>query len=281
MNAHPIWLVTNPASGSNTPEAVEALSSTLAPVRTFCFPDEPLPTRAELEAAGVATLAIFTGDGTINSAACLLEGWGGALLVLPGGTQNLLSKRLHGDRPAEAIVADAIMTEGGSATCVRRRGIRTSQGMSLIEVLAGPGALWADVRESVRDLDLGGLAETLSTALHETRQGPAVHLADPPQGKAEGYRAILIAPEGPDVLVEGYDFADFGELAAQGFAMLVKRNFREGPHEDIGVFARVTVTSDAPIPLMIDGELRQGTRRETFACEELALDFLSTRPARD
>ncbi|NLR69526.1 diacylglycerol kinase [Novosphingobium sp. ERN07] len=270
----PVWLVTNPASGSNSPAAVEALTAALAPARTLAFPNDLLPTRADLEEAGVGTLAVFTGDGTINSAAAALEGWGGALLVLPGGTQNLLSKSLHGDRPLDAILADL-----PRANRTRRRGIRTSQGMSLIEVLAGPGAMWADVRESVRDLDLGAMAETFSNALRETREGPAVHLSDPAEGKPEGYRAILLAPERDCVLVEGYDFADIGEFAAQGFAMLVKRNFREGPHDDIGIFPTVTVASDAPIALMIDGERRQGESRESFTCEEFALDFLATAKA--
>lgn len=271
MTTSPLWLVTNPASGSNTPDAVDALCATLSPARTIAFPAEPLPTRADLEGADVRTLAVFTGDGTINSAAAALEGWSGALLVLPGGTQNLLSKALHGDRSLDAILADL-----PHARRTRRRGIRTSQGMSLIEVLAGPGAMWADVRESVRDLDLGAMAETFGNALRETREGPAVHIADPAKGKAEGYRAVLLAPEENKVLVEGYDFADLGEFAAQGFAMLVKRNFREGPHDDIGVFPTVTVRSDAAIALMIDGERRDGSTQETFTCEEMALDFLST-----
>jgi Diacylglycerol kinase catalytic domain len=273
MSTSPIWLVTNPASGSNTPEAVEAIGAALCPARTIAFPNDPLPTRADLESAGVGTLAVFTGDGTINSAAAALEGWGGALLVLPGGTQNLLSKALHGDRSLDAILADL-----PNARRTRRRGIRTSQGMSLIEVLTGPGAMWADVRESVRDLDLGAMAETFGNALRQTREGPAVHLVDPAKGKSEGYRAILLAPEGESVLVEGYDFADIGEFAAQGFAMLVKRNFREGPHDDIGAFSAVTVRSDAAIALMIDGERRNGSTQETFTCEEMALDFLCTLP---
>jgi len=273
MSTSPIWLVTNPASGSNTPEAVEAIGAALCPVRTIAFPNDQLPTRADLESAGVGTLAVFTGDGTINSAAAALEGWGGALLVLPGGTQNLLSKALHGDRSLDAILADL-----PRARRTRRRGIRTSQGMSLIEVLTGPGAMWADVRESVRDLDLGAMAETFGNALRQTREGSAVHLVDPAKGKSEGYRAILLAPEAERVLVEGYDFADIGEFAAQGFAMLVKRNFREGPHDDIGAFSAVTVRSDAAIALMIDGERRNGSTQETFTCEEMALDFLCTLP---
>ncbi|WP_298286686.1 diacylglycerol kinase family protein [Novosphingobium sp.] len=269
--SQPIWLVTNPASGSNSPASVAAICAALRPMRTLEFPNQPLPTRAELEAAEVATLAVFTGDGTINAAAAALEGWGGALLALPGGTQNLLSKALHGDRTLDAILAD--VSQGRR---VRRRGIRTSQGLSLVEVLVGPGAMWADVRESLRALDFAAMAETFASALRETREGPAVRLVDPPEGQPEGYRALLLAPEGDGVLVEGYDFADIGEFAAQGFAMLIKRNFREGPHDDIGVFPAVTISSAADLALMIDGERRQGGGKERFTCEEIALDFLAT-----
>lgn len=277
MTLNPLWLLTNSASGSNSDAAIDDLAASLAATgcevaRIIRFPDEDLPTRESLEAAGVATLAVFTGDGTINAAATALEGWGGALLVLPGGTQNLLSKALHGDVPAEAITGAL-----AKAQRIRRHVVRSDHGVALIELLAGPGAMWADVRESVRDLDLAAVAETFGQALRETREGPPIRLAEPTAGKPEGYRAVLVAGGERELTVEGYDFADFGEFAAQGFAMLVKRNFREGPHDDIGRYPRVTVESDAPIALMIDGERREGTVRETFTSEEFALDFLSTR----
>lgn len=277
MTITPLWLLTNSASGSNTDAAVDDLVASLRAAgnevaRVIRFPDEDLPTRADLEQAGVATLAVFTGDGTINAAATALEGWGGALLVLPGGTQNLLSKALHGDVPAETITGAL-----ASAQRVRRHVVRSDHGVALIELLAGPGAMWADVRESVRDLDLSAVAETFSLALRETREGPPIRLVEPDAGKPEGYRAVLVAGGQRELEVEGYDFADLGEFAAQGFAMLVKRNFREGPHDDIGCYDKVTVESEAPIALMIDGERREGTQRETFSSEEFALDFLSTR----
>jgi hypothetical protein len=226
----------------------------------------------------VATLAVFTGDGTINTASTGIEGWGGTVLVLPGGTQNLLSKTLHGDVPPTDVIA---AVAAGHAQKQRLRVIRTSQGTSLVEVLAGPGAMWADVREGVRDLDLGAIAETFATAWRETTDGPGVRLADPAVGKDEGYRAVRIAPSGAQVLAEGYDFEDLGQFAAQGFAMLVKRDFRQGPHDDLGHFDRVTCHSDSPIALMIDGERRHGGTREDFVCEEFDLDFLTTKAGGD
>ncbi|MES2301964.1 MAG: diacylglycerol kinase family protein [Pseudomonadota bacterium] len=283
MNISPLWLVTNAASGSNSDAAVDDLAASLttagyAPARIIRFPDEELPERAELDAAGVATLAIFTGDGTANSAASRLEGWDGAILIFPGGTQNLLSKALHGDVTADAITA-ALAT--GATRRVRRRVVRTSQGPALVEVLVGPGALWADVREGLRDLDIGTIADSFGTAMRETREGPGVVLAQPAAGKADGYRAIRFVPGAGPMEADGYDFTDLADLAAQGFAMLVKRDFRQGPHDHLGSFDKATCRSEAPIALMIDGERSEGGTEEHFACEEFAVDFIATLPAGD
>jgi hypothetical protein len=58
--------------------------------------------------------------------------------------------------------------------------------------------------------------------------------------------------------------------------MLVKRDFRQGPHDELGQCPSATLESDGPIAMMIDGERREGSTREEVACEEFALDFLST-----
>ncbi|MBA4353233.1 MAG: diacylglycerol kinase [Novosphingobium sp.] len=278
MDLTPLWLVTNAASGSNSDAAVDELAASLgasgcAPDHVIRFPDEDLPTGAALRAAGVRTLAVFTGDGTINSAATAAEGWDGAILVLPGGTMNLLSKTLHGDVPAAAVVDRLV---AGTFRRISRPAVRTSQGTALVEVLAGPGAMWADVREGVRDFDLGAIAETFSNALRETREGSGVVLANPPAGKPDGYRALRVAPEDSGLLVEGYDFADLADFAAQGFAMLVKRDFRQGPHDELGHFATIDCRSDSPIALMIDGERRQGKTGERLERIEFPVDFIAT-----
>jgi hypothetical protein len=283
MELSPLWLVTNAASGSNNNAAVESLSTSLGalgctPDRIVHFPDDDLPTGTALAAAGVKTLAIFTGDGTINSAAIAATGWDGAILVLPGGTMNLLSKAIHGDVPVQAIV-DRLST--GTYSRVRRPSVCTSKGTALIEMLAGPGATWADVREGVRDLDLAAIAETLSTALRETREGPGITIVDCSAAKSDGYRAIRIVPEDAGLLIEGYDFTDLADFAAQGFAMLVKRDFRQGPHDVLGHFHRVVCRSEGPIPLMIDGERRQGGSSETFERIIFPIDFITTKTTGD
>ena len=111
MNDHRItWLVVNPASGSNDEAAVAAVQQALievrrGPQRIVRVPDEPAPGKDELEQGGVELLVLFTGDGTANRAVTGLYGWSGDVLVLPGGTQNLLAGSLHGEDQAPEIVA--------------------------------------------------------------------------------------------------------------------------------------------------------------------------------
>src|SRR3546814_18204620 len=79
---------------------------------TFALLDDDIPGAAELERRGIDLLLVWTGDGTINAAATKAAGWDGAVLPLPGGTLNLLSKQLHGDRPAPEILSDALQGRG-------------------------------------------------------------------------------------------------------------------------------------------------------------------------
>jgi|KBSSwiStaDraftv2_1062776.scaffolds.fasta_scaffold95352_4 diacylglycerol kinase family enzyme len=281
MSTIPLWLVVNPASGSNSEAAIAALTASLAqarnaPARVLRLPDDALPSRAMLEAANVATLAIFTGDGTINAQVAQLHGWSGTVLVLPGGTQNLLAKALHGDVDAPTIAA---RLGRGELQRTQRQAVRTSAGDALIEVLAGPGATWADVREGVRDMDISAIATALTEAVRSTADGAAVRVSSPPMGKSEGYRAVRIDADAGTLTLDGYDAQDLGDLAAHGVSMLVKRDFRQGPHEELGQTETVTCTSDDPIALMIDGERRDGTREEEFRCVTLPVNFLASSAA--
>ncbi|MCW1383327.1 diacylglycerol kinase family protein [Novosphingobium sp. KCTC 2891] len=274
-----LWLVVNAASGSNDDASVAQLIDAFAAAgrpaeRTIRFPEDDLPTRAALDEAGVGTLAVFTGDGTANSQVRHLIGWDGEVLVLPGGTQNLLAKALHGeDCTADAVVA---AFAEGRLTRQQRPAVETSQGPALVEVLAGPGATWADVREGVRDLDIGTIASALGEAVRTTASGPTVRVIDPALGKPEGYRALRIDAGTGTLTLDGYDAQGIGDVAAQGVAMLVKRDFRAGPHDKLGTCDRLTCASDAPIALMIDGERHDGDLRETFACITLPVHFLAS-----
>ena len=153
------WLVLNDASGSDGEARRQAVLDGLAaaghaPARIIdCAQDSP-PAAAQLDAAGVGLLAVHGGDGTLNAVVGALDGWGGTVLPLPGGTANLLCKALHGEAEVEAILG--ALADGQLAT-TRRQCVRGDDWLALAEVLAGPGANWADVREDMRDRNIVGV----------------------------------------------------------------------------------------------------------------------------
>ena len=275
------WLVVNTASGSNNAETVEQVVSGLgqsghAPQRIIRLPDENLPDRRQLDDAGVTLLVTFTGDGTANAQIARLHDWPGQVLVLPGGTQNLLAKRLHG-----AASFDQILTALGEGRLTLRplSMIRTSHGDALCEIVAGPGATWSDVREMMRERDVAALATTLAEAIRQSAGGPAVNVAHPSLdrsylGRAEGYPAIRLSPREAQMAVDGYCAEGFADYARQSMAIL-RRNFRQGPHDELGSYAEVLCRSHQPIELMIDGERVTGSAEERFIIAPCPVKFLA------
>jgi hypothetical protein len=274
-----IWLVCNAGSGSNDPGAVEALHSCCGEhgfevARRIGFPDEPLPTAAQLDAAGIDCLAVYAGDGTVNSCVTGLYGWDGSVLVLPGGTMNLLARRLHGDASVEQIVAAAA---SGGARLVRPLVARTRQGDALAGLLAGPGTAWYAVREAMREADVAGIVAGASEALAETTGGPMLHCREPALGRAAGYPLIEITPGEWGLQLDGYYAQSAGDFFAQGWALL-RRRFREGPHDRLGLAGPVILAGEdgGSIGLLIDGEPADGGAREEIAVARCEVDLIAT-----
>lgn len=271
------WLIVNAASGSNSEESCATVRADLGAhgvtiARVLAVPDDPLPTPAELDREGIQLVAIYTGDGTLRSALTRLQGWNGAVLVLPGGTTNLLSKALHGDRPVEDILADL-----PRMARIRRHGIQSAAGLAVIEVVAGPGAKWSDVREGLRAGDVGAVAATAVEAAQASAGGVTVRLADPDIGRSDGYPGIRLSPEADGIDVEGYGAETIAEYLAQGIALL-RRDFRTGPHDELGRHAAVhCLSSDGePIELMLDGERACGPAAMQFSLAEIGVDLLTS-----
>lgn len=273
------WLIVNPASGSNDDEAFEAVCACcrdngIEIDRVIRFPDDDLPTAAQLDAAGIEMVTIFTGDGTINAAVTGLYGWSGTILTLPGGTMNLLSIRLHGDVPRDEIVARVARGEGWRT---RPAVARCSAGDALAGLMVGPGTAWFDVREAMRDGDVLALASGLVEAIGESTAGTPVRFAEPRIGKDEGYPLVVMTPESGKISVAAYHSETVGDYAQQGVALL-KRDFRQGPHDDLGALSDMVLESagEEPLDVLIDGEPATLARRENFTVAECGVDLVMT-----
>ena len=275
-----IWLVTNSASGSNDQAAWDELEhhcegAGLCIGRNIRFPVEPLPRAAELREHEVELVAVFAGDGTTSALVTSLYGWEGAILVLPGGTMNLLYQRLHGGRTMQQAIA---AMAAGDVRRHRPGIIRSSRGDALSGLLAGPGTEWNEVREAIRDVDPVGMAKGAAQAIDRSVAGPTIACTNPALGRVEGYSLIMITPEDEGMALRGYHSETIEDYFAQGLALL-KRDFRDGPHDKLGEVITVEIESAAgePIGLLVDGEPAEGSRRERFELARCEVDLLATR----
>lgn len=277
--ARPIWLVTNAASGSNAEEALQALerccgANGFSIARRSTFPEDDLPSPGALDRAGIDRVVVFTGDGTINALISGLAGWSGAVVVLPGGTMNLLYHRLHGERAMEETLAAVAR---GAATACRPAVIRSRSGEAYAGVLAGPGTSWGRVREAMREYAVIELAASAVTAIEETLNGEMIACAEPPLGRPEGYPLINLSPAAEGIEVTAYHAENAAQYLEQAWALL-KRNFREGPHEVLGLAKRLRLksTEGQPFGLLIDGEPADAGSDEEFWLATCEVDLVAT-----
>lgn len=276
------WLIYNGASGSHDDGVLRGLLGALAasghePTRVIDCMDGT-PDAAEANAAGIGLIAIYGGDGTMSRTLRDLEGFSGQALTLPGGTFNLLARDLFGERDPLAIV-EALAA--GQLWRVRRNCIRGSGVLALAELLAGPGAKWADVREGLRDSNIGEVIAKGWDAAADSAVGPMVAVTHPARGRDDGYAGLRLCPRPDGIAIDGYAAEGLGDYLQQGIAIL-KRDFRDGPHDQLGTAREVTCRSVAgqPIALMVDGERSEGARELAFSLDTFDCDLLGIADGR-
>ena len=280
ISGRKIWLVANEASGSNDEAAFDAVVNSchangLAIAKRSTFPADPLPTRAMLADAGIETLAVFAGDGTVNAVLGALEGWDGEILVLPGGTMNLLFHRLFGELSLEEVL-DAV---GRNHTHRLRLGIISSPlGLAFAEAMAGPGTAWSNVREAMRGGNLLEMATEARSAIAETVAGDMVACIAPSAGRPEGYPLLMVAAQNNELRLIAYHAQTAGEVIEQAAAMAA-RDFRSGPHEVLAHGEEFTLVAPegGEYGVLLDGEQSQASGPVRFSLTRCEVDLLATR----
>jgi len=210
-----LWFITNPNSGSTSQEKCDAIEAGFAAQglklmgRTL-FPDDVLPEAAALDAAGVDTVVLFAGDGTINATLSKLANWRGDFLVLPGGTMNLLAKALHTELDPVTIVRVAQT----SSHRVALPYVEAGRNRAYVGLILGPVGHWVTAREAVRKGRLGRILPAIRIAWRKTF-GRGIRIGGA-KGLRERYQAVLISPaadKGLDVAaIEARDWTSIAEL---------------------------------------------------------------------
>lgn len=256
-----LWFISNIRSGSATQagcEAIEAVCAEkgLALAGRTRFPDDPLPDPAELAAARVDTLMLFAGDGTINAALCHYADWDGAILVLPGGTMNLLAKTLHGDSAPADIVHTAHLRQHRVALPFAEAG----RLRAFVGLIVGPAAHWVRAREAARE---GRFARLLRAAMQAWRRtfGDHVRITGVP-GLGRRYQAILATPGADGLAVAGIDARDWRAIVELGWDWL-KGDWMAARAVTATRAKGFTLAGRKPVLALFDGEperLPPGTR---------------------
>lgn len=264
-SARRVIFIVNPASGSVPEDAAETLSAAwqeleLSPaleVRDIAGGDVAEEIRAAVE-AGPDMLGVWGGDGTMACALTQAADAGQPVLVLPGGTMNLLPRRLFDD-------------DTNWRTCLER----LSQGARLHTLPAGQvdgqrffvAAMFGDLaglseaREALRNGELGKAAENLLSgdafSLSPKLQLDIAPLAGPSSQREATAASVVVGAEGGSSLLELalLEAGNILELGAVGLETLL-RGWRDADSLEIVKAGSVAVTygGDGPLPCTLDGE---------------------------
>lgn len=215
-----LWFITNPGSGSTTKAKCEALEAIfkergLALAGRTEFPEQKLPTGAQLTRRKVDTVVLFAGDGTINAALCSLAKWKGAFLILPGGTMNLLAKGLHDSLDPATIIHAAHETDRRVALPF----VEVGKHRAYVGLILGPATAWVRAREAARHGKLNRLMQAVRVAWSKTFGGSGVRVEGAP-GLTDRYQAVFVQPDPKGLDVIAIDAPDWGSIVQLGWEWL-------------------------------------------------------------
>jgi len=268
-----LWLITNPHSGSAAPEkcaAIEAVCEErgLSWAGRTRFPDEPLPGPDMLNDAD--TVVLFAGDGTINAAVRQLEGWDGDVLILPGGTMNMLAKRLHASMDPHEIIHAAHQERGTT----RLPYVEAGEARAFVGMIAGPVTAWAEARETVREAHLGELPVKAAEAWTASWEGEVVlHDGKRLLGR---YRSVFAEPREGGLAVTGIAAERIADLARLGWAWATG-DWRQAGNVDETLTGAALLSSEGGVQALFDGEPVTLDSPATLRAGESQLSFLTAR----
>jgi diacylglycerol kinase family enzyme len=271
-----LWFITNPGSGSTTKAKCDALEAVfeergLVLVGRTEFPQGVIPSGEDLDGKQVDTVVLFAGDGTINAALSALQGWEGSFLILPGGTMNLLAKRLHAELDPHKIVHAAQDEE----TRIAMPYVKAAEHRAFVGLILGPAATWFRAREAARKGAVKRLFQAIGVAWNRTFSRAGVRITGVP-GLKDRYQAVFVQPDAGKLHVAAVDARDWGSIVQLGWEWLTG-DWVAARAVSESRTARLAPGGNKPVLALFDGEpvtLEPGTPIEADMSRKA---FIATR----
>lgn len=261
----------NPASGSVTADGGERLRVALeaAGVRGADLIEIDRSDGSKqlktLAASSPDLFVVWGGDGTLRSALHAAGHATSNLLLLPGGTMNLLTRAIHGDKTWDVVLKDVLASPKRTTLPAGK----VNHELFYCAMLAGAPARFAEAREALRRGELVKAAaearaalETLGT-LHldaHYRDGYSFEHGHLPLTSVIG---VLVGPLARESEME---IAALADPTAGGALNVVWSSFisdwRSAPGVTVVPARSLVIESgDGDIPIIVDGEAIEAGRR--------------------
>lgn len=277
----------NPSSGSVPPDGGEKLRVALenAGIRGADIiqtdPSDGLGQLKKLAAEEPDLFVVWGGDGTLKAALEIVGKSTPNLLLLPGGTMNLLPRAIHGEKTWEQVITDVMASP-------KRRMLpagKVNDELFFCAMLAGAPAKFAEARESLRRGELVKAAaearvaiDTLNTLHLDAKYGDGYDFAGGRLPKTSIIGAVVgsLTKEG-----KGMEVAALADPTAGGALNVVWTSFfsdwRSAPGVTVAPATSLEIGNDdgGEIPVIADGEHIETDNRVRVSFVEEAAQCLT------
>jgi diacylglycerol kinase family enzyme len=257
-----VGVIINTSSGSYDSESEQKMLSILTGAgvvepKVWCGEAKEME-RFFAEAAGqkLEVLIVLGGDGTIRTAAEACAEMGSCLILLPGGTMNMLPRALYGNVSWEAALRKTL---AAPSTKVLSGG-RVANKLFFIAAIVGAPALWTQPRESMREGNIADAIKKGSVAFRRMFETKVQYLISG-GAKGETEAVALICPLISEEMSDSEQALEAAIIDVQSAAEVIGLattaafgKWRDDKNILLTKTKRVNVQSSKEIPAALDGE---------------------------
>ncbi|MGL6044460.1 MAG: hypothetical protein ACRC1J_11100, partial [Sandaracinobacteroides sp.] len=196
---------------------------------------------------------------------------GGDVLVLPGGTMNMLPKALHGDSlPADIIAAL------GQAERRKIPAVEAGDDRAYVGVIAGPLAAWARPREALRDWHFQRFARGLKVAIGRLAS-PGIRVVGAGSERLPGRGVVVnIVPTDAGLEIASLTATRLGTLLNLARCWALDKDWTRATDVQVLKVSEAALVSASSIIALMDGEERILASPAALRAGFSQVKFLST-----